>query len=102
MPLSFTRFPAFLLLGAATQIQAQAPPAPDSVIHTLSNVIVTADRVSGILGTQTATASRLPAEALLAQPIQRVSESLQNIPGLVVIPSGGMGEQPRLIMRGFY
>src|SRR5688500_2634069 len=91
-----------LVFIAPAPIQAQTPTAPDTAAHALSSVVVTADRVSGILGTQTAITSRLSAETLHAQPIQRVSESLQNIPGLVVIPAGAMCEQPRLIMRGFY
>src|SRR5687767_2091590 len=95
------RIPVLVFI-VGSPLLAQAPSAPDTAAHALSSVIVTADRVSGILGTQTAMASRLSAEALQTQPIQRVSESLQNIPGLIVIPTGGMGEQPRLIMRGFY
>src|SRR5688572_3715869 len=91
-----------LVFIAAAPIKAQTPTAPDTAAHALSSVVVTADRVSGILGTQTAITSRISAETLHAQPIQRVSESLQNIPGVIVIPAGGMGEQPRLIMRGFY
>ena len=91
-----------LLFLAGSPIPAQVPSPPDTAFHALSSVIVTADRVSGILGTQTAMASRLTAEVLQAQPIQRVSESLQNIPGALVIPAGAMGDQPRLIMRGFY
>ncbi len=90
------------MLTAGSAALAQTPPDTDTTAHALTSVIVTADRVSGILGTQTAMASRLAAETLQVQPIQRVSESLQNIPGLIVIPSGAMGEQPRLIMRGFY
>src|SRR5687767_10661601 len=95
------RIPVLVFI-VGSPLLAQAPSAPDTAAHALSSVIVTADRVSGILGTQTAMASRLSAETLHAQPIQRVSESLQNIPGLIVIPAGGMGEQPRIIMRGFY
>jgi outer membrane receptor protein involved in Fe transport len=91
-----------LLLITATVARAQTPTEGDTATHTLSSVIVTADRVSGILGTQTAMANRLTAETLRNQPIQRVSESLRNIPGLIVIPAGAMGEQPRLVMRGFY
>jgi len=95
------RIPVLVFI-VGSPLLAQAPSAPDTAAHTLSSVIVTADRIAGTLGTQTAMASRLSAEALQSQPIQRVSESLQNIPGLVVIPAGAMGEQPRLIMRGFY
>ncbi len=91
-----------LMFIVSSHIQAQDPPQPDTSAHPLSSVIVTADRVSGILGTQTAMVTRLTAEALQAQPVHRVSESLQNIPGVTVIPAGGMGEQPRVIMRGFY
>src|SRR5688500_739448 len=100
--LIFARVVAWLLLASGTTALAQTPSSPDTGAQALSSVIVTADRVAGILGTQTAMASRLTAAVLETQPIQRVSESLQSIPGLVVIPAGGMGEQPRLIMRGFY
>jgi iron complex outermembrane receptor protein len=46
--------------------------------------------------------NRLSAEALNRQPVQRLTDGLQNIPGVVVVHAGAMGEQPRLIMRGFY
>jgi iron complex outermembrane receptor protein len=98
----FAAFPAFLLLTSGSPARGQAPIAPDTVAYSLSEVIVTADRVSAILGTQTAMVSRLSGETLRRQPIQRLTDGLQAVPGLVVLHAGTMGDQPRLIMRGFY
>ena len=94
----------FLLLTAivATRVAAQTPSVPDTAEHHLPNVVVTADRVPGILGTQTATVTRVSPEELLRQPVQRLTDGLRNVPGLIVLNAGAMGEQPRLIIRGFY
>lgn len=90
------------MLAATAPAPAQTPASSDTAANTLPVVVVTADRVPGILGTQTAMVSTLSAEALNRQPIQRLTEGLQNIPGLIVLHAGTMGDQPRLIMRGFY
>jgi outer membrane receptor protein involved in Fe transport len=93
----------FLLLSiVALPVVAQSPTAPDSSGHTLPNVVVTADRVPGILGTHTGMVNRLSADALSRQPLQRLTDGLRSIPGLIVINAGTMGDQPRLLMRGFY
>ena len=81
---------------------AQNPPAPDTAEYHLPTVVVTADRVPGILGTQTAPVTRVSSEELLRQPVQRLIDGLRSVPGLIVLNAGAMGEQPRLIIRGFY
>lgn len=86
----------------ARPIAAQNPPTPDSAEYHLPSVVVTADRVPGILGTHTATVTRLSPEELLRQPVQRLTDGLRSVPGLIVLNAGAMGEQPRLIIRGFY
>jgi outer membrane receptor protein involved in Fe transport len=94
---------AFLLLTiVASTVVAQNPPAPDTSGHTLPSVVVTADRVPGILGTHTGMVNRLSADALSRQPLQRLTDGLRSIPGLIVLNAGTMGDQPRLIIRGFY
>ena len=90
------------LSAAAPCASGQGAPAADTVAHALSRVVVTADRLSGVLGTQTAMVSQVSAEALHRQPIQRLTDGLSVIPGVAVLHSGSMGELPRLIMRGFY
>jgi vitamin B12 transporter len=94
---------AFLLLTiVASTVVAQSAPAPDTSGHTLPSVVVTADRVPGILGTHTGMVNRLSADALSRQPLQRLTDGLRSIPGLIVLNAGTMGDQPRLIIRGFY
>src|SRR6185312_2194121 len=56
----------------------------------------------GVLGTRTGMVSRLAADALSRQPLQRLTDGLRSVPGLIVINAGSMGDQPRLLMRGFY
>jgi len=87
---------------AAPPIAAQNPPAPDTAEHHLPSVVVTADRVPGILGTHAAIVTRLSPEELLRQPVQHLTDGLRSVPGLIVLDAGAMGEQPRLIIRGFY
>ncbi len=81
---------------------AQDPPLPDTAEHRLANVVVTADRVPGNLGTQTALVTRIPSEELLRHPVQHLTDGLRSVPGLIVLNAGAMGEQPRLVIRGFY
>jgi outer membrane receptor protein involved in Fe transport len=35
-------------------------------------------------------------------PLQRLTDGLRSIPGLIVLNAGSMGDQPRLLIRGFY
>ena len=35
-------------------------------------------------------------------PLQRFSDGLRSVPGLIVLNAGSMGDQPRLVIRGFY
>jgi outer membrane receptor protein involved in Fe transport len=94
---------AFVLLTIiAPRVVAQSTTPPDSSGHTLPSVVVTADRIPGILGTHTGMVNRLSADALSRQPLQRLTDGLRSVPGLIVINAGSMGDQPRLIVRGFY
>jgi len=92
----------FLAVTIAPPIAAQNPPAPDTAEHHLPNVVVTADRVPGNLGTQTAVVTRVSSDELLRQPVQHLTDGLRSVPGLIVLNAGAMGEQPRLVIRGFY
>ena len=46
--------------------------------------------------------TRLSSEDLARQPVQHLTDGLRTIPGLIVLNAGAMGEQPRLVIRGFY
>jgi iron complex outermembrane recepter protein len=92
----------FLATTFAPPIMAQNPPLPDTAEHHLPKVVVTADRVPGNLGTQTAVVTRVSSDELLRQPVQHLTDGLRSVPGLIVLNAGAMGEQPRLIIRGFY
>jgi iron complex outermembrane recepter protein len=91
-----------LLTIVAPAVVAQTPPVPDSSGHPLPSVIVTADRVPAILGTHTGMVNRLSGDALSRMPLQRLTDGLRSIPGLIVLNGGSMGDQPRLVIRGFY
>ena len=45
--------------------------------------------------------NRLSADALARQPLQRITDGLRSIPGLMVLNAGTMGDQPRLVIRDF-
>src|SRR5258705_13970168 len=87
---------------AVTRASAQSPPAVDTLSHSLPTVMVTADRRLGILGTQTGMVDRVSSEDINRQPVEHLTEALPNIPGVVVLHGGSLGDQPWLIMRGFY
>jgi len=77
-----------LLTIVAPAVVAQTPPAPDSSGHPLPSVIVTADRVPAILGTYTGMVNRLSGDALSRMPLQRLTDGLRSIPGLIVLNGG--------------
>lgn len=93
-----------LLLSSvsAAGAAAQNPGAPDTTGHPLPSVTVTADRIPGILGTHTAPVTRISADELRRQPVEHLTDGLRSVPGLIVLDAGAMGEQPRLVIRGFY
>ena len=91
-----------LLLAAASRVAAQTPTVPDSAGQPLPSVVVTADRVPGILGTHTGMVNRLSADELSRQPLQRLTDGLRSVPGFIVLNAGSLGDQPRLVIRGFY
>jgi outer membrane receptor protein involved in Fe transport len=91
-----------VLAIVAPAVGAQSPSAADTSGYTLPSVVVTADRIPGVLGTRTGMVNRLSADALSRQPLQRLTDGLRSVPGLIVINAGSMGDQPRLLMRGFY
>jgi outer membrane receptor protein involved in Fe transport len=86
----------------APRLVAQNSPAPDTAENHLPSVVVTADRVPGNLGTQTAVVTRVSSDELLRQPVQHLTDGLRRVPGLIMLDAGAMGEQPRLVIRGFY
>src|SRR3954470_14868613 len=93
----------FALAGlVASTAGAQNPTAPDSLRHLLPSVTVTADRIPGDLGTSTAPVTRVPAQELNREPVQHLTDGLRNVPGIAVLDAGAMGEQPRVLIRGFY
>lgn len=96
------KFVAVLLTIVAPAVVAQTPPVTDSSGQTLPSVVVTADRVPGILGTHTGMVNRLSGDALSRMPLQHLTDGLRTIPGLIVLNGGSMGDQPRLVIRGFY
>ena len=96
------KFVFLLLTIVAPTVVAQTPPVTDSSGHPLPSVVVTADRVPGVLGTHTGMVNRLSGDALSRMPLQRLTDGLRSIPGLIVLNGGSMGDQPRLLIRGFY
>jgi outer membrane receptor protein involved in Fe transport len=91
-----------LIALVAPVARAQNPTVPDTAGHSLPSVTITADRIPSDLGTSTAPVTRVSAGDLRRQPVQHLTDGLRGVPGLVVIDAGAMGEQPRLVIRGFY
>ena len=99
-----------LLVGsAAAQTPAVRSPAADSLaradttrVGRLEPVVVIAQRTEAPLAASAAAVTRLSPEALRALPARSVSEALQFVPGIAVLPTDGVGDAPRLAVRGFY
>ncbi len=92
-----TPFLLFALVAPVARAQN-----PDTARHSLPGVTITADRIPSDLGTSTAPVTRVSAEDLRRQPVQHLTDGLRSLPGLVVLDAAAMGEQPRLVIRGFY
>jgi outer membrane receptor protein involved in Fe transport len=100
-----------LIGGTASGAQTPAvrSPAADSLaradttrVGRLEPVVVIAQRTEAPLAASAAAVTRLSPEALRALPARSVAEALQFVPGIAVLPTDGVGDAPRLAVRGFY
>ncbi|CAN5905792.1 hypothetical protein BH11GEM1_BH11GEM1_30100 [soil metagenome] len=98
------------LVSGASPLDAQSPRrTADSVAahdsarsHTLDPMVVTASRVDAPLTTSAAAVTRLSGESLRRLPVRTVADALQFVPGMLVLQGDGLGQSPRLVVRGFY
>lgn len=89
----------------AVSAHAQAPSdslARADSARRLGAVVVTAERTSAPLAASAAAVTRLSADELRRLPTTTVSGALELVPGIAVIHSDGLGDAPRLAIRGFY
>ena len=106
--ITLTAFGALAAHGAT--LGAQSPRrAADSVAvrdsargHTLDPMVVTASRVDAPLTTSAAAVTRLSGDALRKLPVRNIADALQFVPGMLVLQGDGLGQSPRLVVRGFY
>lgn len=98
-----------LTSGASARAQTAPPAAPDSAARRdsartrrLDPVVVTADRAEARLEASAAAVTRPSADALRQLPARTVIEALRAVPGLAVVNADGLGDAPRLVVRGFY
>jgi len=110
-PLRHFTLAAFGALAAhGATLGAQSPRrAADSVAmrdstrsHTLDPMVVTASRVNAPLTTSAAAVTRLSGDALRKLPVRNVADALQYVPGMFVLQGDGLGQSPRIVVRGFY
>jgi iron complex outermembrane receptor protein len=98
------------LVSGASTLGAQSPRrTADSVAvhdsarsHSLDPMVVTASRVDAPLTTSAAAVTRLSGESLRRLPVRTVADALQFVPGMLVLQGDGLGQSPRLVVRGFY
>lgn len=64
--------------------------------------MVTAERAASRLAASTAAVTRLSADAVRRLPARTVPEALRAVPGLAIVNADGLGDAPRLVVRGFY
>ena len=70
--------------------------------HTLDPMVVTASRVDAPLTTSAAAVTRVSGDALRKLPVRNIADALQFVPGMLVLQGDGLGQAPRLVVRGFY
>ena len=101
---------ALSAVAGGRSLRAQSPrrgadtltTADSARSHRLDPVIVTAERVDAPLTTSAAAVTRLSGEALRKLPVKTVADALQYVPGMLVLQGDGLGQAPRLVVRGFY
>ncbi len=87
-------------LGTASGAEAQGLPSPDSVRYELEDVVVTAHRVPLRRNRVAHGSTVLTAEELEARGIHRLSEALEEVPGMHVARNGSFGAAASLFTRG--
>lgn len=88
------------LLATPEPAAAQELPSPDSVRWELDDVVVTAHRVPMRRDRVAHGATVLTGEELEARGIHRLSEALEEVPGLHVARNGSFGSATSLFTRG--
>lgn len=91
---------ALLAIGIAAPAYAQ--DADTARVHGMRPVVVTAERAPAPLSTSTAAVTVLRGDALRRLPVRNLPDALRMVPGVSVIDFDGMGDDPRLTVRGFY
>lgn len=88
------------LVAGPDAVPAQELPAPDSVRYRLDDVVVTAHRTPLSRDRVAHGATVLTGEELEARGIHRLSEALEEVPGMHVARNGSFGAATSLFTRG--
>ena len=88
-------------LAGGRALEAQRPDSAGRA-QPLDAVVVTAERTGAALASSSAAITRLSGDQLRRLPVQTVSAALELVPGIAVLQSDGLGDAPRLAIRGFY
>ena len=106
--ITLTAFGALAAHGATLGAQSPRRTADSVAVrdsargHTLDPMVVTASRVDAPLTTSAAAVTRLSGDALRKLPVRNIADALQFVPGMIVLQGDGLGQSPRLVVRGFY
>ncbi|HEX7119578.1 MAG TPA: TonB-dependent receptor [Longimicrobiales bacterium] len=92
---------AAAIFMAASALAGQTRAARDTAL-TLDEVVVTADRVRTPLVSSVASVSVLTAEQLVRLPQATLADALRQVPGFAILDTDGLGDDPQLVVRGFY
>ncbi|MEP0547660.1 MAG: TonB-dependent receptor [Rhodothermales bacterium] len=92
-----------LLLALLLPVSASAQPTPaDTLVRTLGDVTVTAERVPVEAARAAAAVSVITAEEVERQPLLNLADALRLTPGFAFLNGDGAGTPPAATVRGFY
>ncbi|HIC16204.1 MAG TPA: TonB-dependent receptor [Gemmatimonadetes bacterium] len=94
-----------VLASASAKVLAQQPPgaADDTTrVFMLEGQVVTADRAESTIGSSVSAVSLVSSQQLARFPVANLAEVLRLVPGFTLVDFDGLGQDPQMIVRGFY
>ena len=88
--------------GEASAEQSRGSEVDTTQVFTLERKVVTADRAESDIGSSVSAVSLISHEELARFPMSNFADLLRLVPGFTLVDFDGLGQDPQMIVRGFY
>jgi len=88
--------------GEARAQQSTGPEADTTLVLTVAERVVTPDRAESNIGSSVSAVSLLSAQQLTRLPATNLADVLRLVPGFTLVDFDGLGQDPQMMVRGFY